>query len=104
MHFSLFIRKGMTDQQVIDLYGPPPYFYFIDTTGCVLLRNVKSGREEPVARDEESGTYPIEFKDYTGASAPISHQIYVYLGGFDAIAYVYIGFGGKVESVEIGGT
>jgi hypothetical protein len=103
IHFRLFINKGMTEGDVINLYGSPRYVYFFDSTGSLKLKDNKSGNVS-ILQKSATGNYRIYIKGYEESPYPISYKVIVYWGGFDAIAYVYINQAGKVEKTFIGGS
>lgn len=104
IHFSLYIRKGMKIEDIVGLYGDPHYIYCLDTTGGLILHDNISDRTYHISENIQEGRYLIQIDGYDAARFPIEHKILVYLGGFDAIAYVYIDLNNIVRKVDIGGS
>jgi hypothetical protein len=104
IHFNTFIREGMTEDDIIDLYGEPRFVYYFDSTGCLKLKDNVSGDESMVPKYSNTSNYKIQIESYQKSPFPITHKIFVYWGGFDAIAYVYINQDGLIEKKFIGGS
>jgi hypothetical protein len=104
IHFNVFIHKGMTEEDIIELYGDPRFVYYFDSTGCLKLKDNISGDESTLPKYADPANYKIQIESYDRSPYPITHKIIVYWGSFDAIAYVYIGQDGKVERKFVGGS
>jgi hypothetical protein len=104
IHFNAYIHRGMTEDDVIKLYGEPRFEYYFNSTGSLILKDNVSGEESAVPKYFDTGNYKIQINGYQKSPYPITHKIIVYWGGFDAIAYVYINRDGKVEKKFVGGS
>jgi len=104
IHFKLFIRKGMEINDITALYGEPKYVFYFDSTGSLLLRNNVNQSIEKVSDRSKSDIYKIQIHSYDSSPFRINNKVYVYLGGFDAIVYVYIDSNERIERVFVGGS
>ncbi len=104
LHFSLFLKRGMNMKEVTLLYGEPRYIFYKDSTGCTYLHDNKKRTIEKVSDKSNSDTYKIHINSYDNSPYRINTKVYVYIGGFDAIAYLYIDSNETVEQVFIGGS
>jgi len=104
IHFSLYLHKGLMETQVRKLYGEPGYVFSINPDGNLIFNNNIDNKSESVTQSSIDNKYYPQITGYDSAPYPISNVVYIYLGGFDAIAYVYIDSTNVVENVYIGGS
>lgn len=104
IHFSMNISKGMDISQITELYGEPKCIFFKNTDGHIMCRDNLSGELNDMTISSEKNNLKIQIKGYTPAPFQITNKVYVYLGGFDAIAYIFINSKNKIENVYIGGS
>lgn len=89
-------------------------FSGFETERSALGKKIKPGMSESdlkrslgPPRDVQSpatGQRTCSLPGYSHTQKPISHRCLIYLGGRDAIAYVYVDHEGRVEDVFVGGS
>lgn len=102
IHFTLYIKRGLHETQVQRIYGQPRYIFLINEDHYLVLHDNNSGEVKIVTND--TNTYTIQIPGYDSAPYLVTNMVYVYFGGFDAIAYIYIDSTNVVENVYIGGS
>jgi hypothetical protein len=104
IHFSIFIRKSLELAEIVKLYGEPNYILHFDSTGNLKIRNNIIHSDERITDKVNIENYTVQIHGYDSSPYKISNKVYIYLGGFDAIAYIYVDSCERIEHVFIGGS